>query len=674
MESPISCEHADRCGGCPAIHLTYDEQLALKRGRVVQALARYPSLELVYADPVLAADSVTEYRTRAKLIVGPRGAIGLFAKGGGHDVVDVPSCRVLSPLVARVVEVVRARAAHDAREGGALAPDGSAGGLRAIDVREVNGGAQPRGLLTLVVSRASIGDLDALRAAAESLIAEAPELVGVAASLHDGDSPQVLGSETVLLAGTASAEDRVGDGVHVATFGSFVQAHRAQAARIHDIVAASFGLGRLAASAPPPRVLDLYAGSGAIALALARRGADVTCVEAFGPAAARIEEASKRGELRVRAIHSDVASALHALVGHETKWDAIVVNPPRRGVGPVARAWLARMGAPVVAYVSCDPDTLTRDLDHFARLGYRCASAQPLDMIPLSDEVETVAVLRRAPPSPVRVLWEDDDLLFVEKAAHEPTAPHPEHDGSLTERVHRLSNAQGAVPITTLDVGTSGVVLFARRAVDAEKLSRAMGSSTARKVYLVGTRGVVPTKGNITRGPSNNGDSGDDPSVPAPRTKYRRLAIFAGHCVTRVMSEHGRSRQIRRHFASIGHPVLGDERHGHAATNRHFEEKYGLDRTFLHCVRVELDHPDTGVRLVVESQLSGDLASVLERAGGPGTLRLLEQKNALGRNTSSAPPPSSEPHSFRISVGPESVSDGRLVRADIVTEEDDPRD
>ncbi len=573
MEDPIACVHADRCGGCPAIHLPYDEQLALKRGRVVQALARYPSLELVYADPVLAAESVTQYRTRAKLIVGPRGAVGLFAKGGGHDVVDVPQCRVLSPVVGRVVSGVRK---HEATT--AIA------GLRAIDVRELDDGVAPRALLTLVVNRNGASDVVALRTVAHGLLAEIPELVGVAANLHDGDSPQVLGNETVLLAGTASATDRVGECVHVATFGSFVQAHRVQAARVHDLVATSLGIGKSTSRslqgrdgpARRPRVLDLYAGSGAIALALARRGADVTCVEAFGPAALRIEEAAAHNDLHIRAIHSDVASALRALED-QGSWDAIVVNPPRRGVGPVARVGLARMRAPVIAYVSCDPDTLTRDLDHLARLGYRCASAQPLDMIPLSDEVETVAVLRRAPPSAVRVLYEDDRLLFVEKAPHEPTMPSREHEGSLTSRVQRLPNAEAAVPVTKLDVGTSGVVLFARTPGDAVALDRAANAASARKVYLAGTRGVIPTKGSIARALSSSGTNDDDATSSTARTKYRRLGIFAGHCVARAMPDRGRGHQIRRHFASIGHPVLGDDRHGHASTNRHFEEKYGLE-------------------------------------------------------------------------------------------------
>jgi 23S rRNA (uracil1939-C5)-methyltransferase len=664
----IECDHSERCGGCPAIELTYAEQLALKRGRVVSALARYTALELVYADPVLAAEPVTEYRRRAKLIVGPRGGVGLFAKGGGHDVVDVPKCRVLSPVVARVVAAVRARAQHDARSGGPLAPQGASGALRAIDVRELDGGDSPRALLTLVVHRGLQADMEPLRAVAASLLAEVPELVGVAASLHGGESPQVLGDETVLLAGAAEADDRVGKCVHVATFGSFVQAHRAQATRIHELLATHLGLAR--AAPQPPRVLDLYSGSGAIALSLAAHGADVTCVEAFGPAAARIERAAAKSGLRVHAMHSDVASALRAFHDKEARYDAVVVNPPRRGVGPAAREWLAKLAPQVVGYVSCDPDTLARDLDHLSRLGYRCASAQPLDMIPLSDEVETVAVLRRAPVPPPRVLFEDETCIFVEKSPHEPTTPQGEYKASLTDRVRQLEGASEAVAVHRLDVGTSGVVLFARTPRDVAGWQRAMASQSARKVYLAGTRGVLPTKGSITR------DLRDNDGVQPARTKYRRLAVFAGHGVARVMPEQGRMHQIRRHLASIGHAVLGDERYGHAPTNRHFEEKYGLDRTFLHCVRFEIDHPTSGAHLVVESPLPGDLQSVLERAGGPGTLHFLDQKNALGRTSTSSvpPPPSSLPTATHVIIDRESaVSDGRIMRAELSTDDDEPR-
>src|SRR5258708_36250695 len=81
----VVCEHAERCGGCPIIGLPYGEQLALKRGRVVQSVSRYPALELVYTEPVAPAEPIVDYRTRAKLIVAPGAKLGLYAKGGGHQ-------------------------------------------------------------------------------------------------------------------------------------------------------------------------------------------------------------------------------------------------------------------------------------------------------------------------------------------------------------------------------------------------------------------------------------------------------------------------------------------------------------------------------------------------------------------------------------------------------------
>jgi 23S rRNA (uracil1939-C5)-methyltransferase len=111
--------------------------------------------------------------------------------------------------------------------------------------------------------------------------------------------------------------------------------------------------------------------------------------------------------------------------------------------------------------------------------------------------------------------------------------------------------------------------------------------------------------------------------------------------VLRVVPDQGRAHQVRRHMAAIGHPVLGDDRYGHGPANRYFEEKMALDRSFLHGVRLEITHPDTGLRHVFDAPLPGDLRAVLERMSGPDTLRFLDHKEALGRR-SSMPPELSE--------------------------------
>jgi 23S rRNA (uracil1939-C5)-methyltransferase len=602
MAPRVACPHADRCGGCPLIEQTYDDQLARKHARVTSAFARYPALEATAVEPMAAAEPLVGYRTRAKLMVAPGGAVGLYAKGGGHHVVDIPECRVLAPALAEVARVIREQIGADERAGGPLAPFGPEGGaLRAVDLREVREGPDgaSRALVTFVVARSRGSDLAPLRQAATELIARAPAVLGVAANFHDGDNPQVLGAETVPLAGARRAADRVGASVHFATFGSFVQAHRGQAARVHARIAAAVGLGGQPARGRGPRVLDLYGGSGAIGLGLAAAGARVTLVESFAPAVEQAAAAAREQRLDVETICGDAATVLRDLAGRRDRFDAIVVNPPRRGIAPRAREALALLEPETVAYVSCDPETLARDLAHLARLGFATASLQPYDMIPLTEEVETVAVARRAPVPLPEVVYEDADLLVVDKAAHEPATPQGGYAGSLLARVRKIAGASGAAPVNQLDVEASGLVVFARRGGDAPRWQRALAADSARVTLVAAVRGRVPAKGRIAG------------------ARYRRLAVASGHSLLRVTAvgpETARSHSIRRAFAAIGHPLLGDDRHGHAPTNRHFEERFGLDRAFLHCARLEIAR-ESGAPVAVEAPLPGDLASVIERLG-----------------------------------------------------------
>jgi 23S rRNA-/tRNA-specific pseudouridylate synthase len=104
--------------------------------------------------------------------------------------------------------------------------------------------------------------------------------------------------------------------------------------------------------------------------------------------------------------------------------------------------------------------------------------------------------------------------------------------------------------------------------------------------------------------------------------------VIGGHSLVRVQIETGRTHQIRRHFAGIGHPVIGDGRYGDRATVTHFALRHGLDRPFLHCARIALQLAG-GPSAVearacareqnIEAPLAADLAQVLDslRAGSP---------------------------------------------------------
>jgi 23S rRNA (uracil1939-C5)-methyltransferase len=621
----VRCEHADRCGGCPLIAQPYAQQLETKRLRVIRALARHPSLEKVPVEPVTPADPFVGYRTRAKLIVGAssrdgsgHASLGLFGKAGGHQVVDVPRCRVLAPALIRVAAWLRDRIRAAQGTDSPLAPfdDSGSGALRAVDLREVDDG-EAHVLVTFVVQRERVDD--AVRASrleghARALMRSCPEVLGVATNFHEGDGPQVLGGKTTVLAGVASASDRIGRSLHLATFGSFVQAHRGQARFIHGVLERRLVGG----GSTSPRVLDLYGGSGSIALALAAAGAQVTLVESFAPAAEHARTAADAQGLPVSVECDDAARALGRMATRGDRFDAAVVNPPRRGTSPLAREAIARLAPAVVAYLSCDPDTLARDLADFGRLGYAPESLQPIDMIPLTDEVETLVFLRRGLQPTPRVLFEDEGILIVEKPGHEPSEPTPAAASSLLSRVRRMPGASGAEVVGVLDADASGIVALARHRKDLAEWRGVLDSPETRTTYLTAVRGVPRAKGTIGGVAVRDADGAD------ARTRYRRLAVAGGHAILRATCEPSTASVLRRHLAFVGHPVLGDERSGHTPTNRHFQEKAGLDRAFLHRHTIEFTHPATSERVTVVSRLPGDLRGALERIGG-ATLAWLDR-------------------------------------------------
>lgn len=611
----ISCPHAARCSGCPLIGLDADAQLAWKSARVQSALAPYPDLSAVHVEAIRAAEPIHGYRRRAKLVAAPPARLGLFARDTDHEVTDIPECRALTPALVEAAGALRRALAAGGERLGAFDPSQPlrhAVAVRAVDLRETRTGDQVSVLATLVLSAGSERNGDVLLAVGQELFEAIPRCTSLAVSFHDGVSPQLLGRRLRILGGRhAVPDDLGGTGLkQLAAHGAFVQVHRGQATALGALVATALrdALGTLAGA----RVLELFGGSGALGLPLAHAGARVLAIESFAPAVQRANDAAFDAGLRAyEARAGDASEVIGALAASGERFDAVLVNPPRRGVSPAAREAILRVAPRAVLYVSCDPGTLARDLAHLEVLGFATERLVPFDMIPLTEEVECVAVLTPASPPPPRVLFETAEIVAVDKPAPEPTIPHPEHPGSLLARVRALPDCEHAVPIHRLDAGTSGVVLFAKRAAHVAAWSKALGEETAEKAYLALVRGIVRAKGSISR------DVREGKRRLAARSRYQRLEVIAGHSLVRVRPDQGRTHQIRQHLAAIDHAVLGDARYGHAPSNRHVGERYGLDRTFLHCARIELDAPVTGERLVLESALAPDLAAVLERMRAP---------------------------------------------------------
>ncbi|HEV8550727.1 MAG TPA: RsmD family RNA methyltransferase, partial [Polyangiaceae bacterium] len=304
------CPHSRTCPGCPLIERAYPAQLEHKRAVVARALARYAVLASPELAPTAPADPITDFRVRAKLVSDGR-SLGLFARGS-HRVVDIPECRIQRPRVLAVSAALRA----DLKALGAVS---------AFDLREADAG--------VLVTAAVAPEITAAerRRIAERIAARSTSIVSVAVSTRARDAPQVLGTGASVLVGPSELEHRPDPDApfHYAAHGAFTQAHAGQLARLHVAIEGTLSaLAKRHRLGTKLRVLELYAGSGALSLRLASRGFAVTLVETFAPAVRMAERAAAAQNLTLEARAADTASALATFVAAGSRFDAVIVNPP----------------------------------------------------------------------------------------------------------------------------------------------------------------------------------------------------------------------------------------------------------------------------------------------------------------------------------------------------------
>jgi 23S rRNA pseudouridine955/2504/2580 synthase len=226
----------------------------------------------------------------------------------------------------------------------------------------------------------------------------------------------------------------------------------------------------------------------------------------------------------------------------------------------------------------------------------------------------------------IEVLYEDDHVLAINKpsgmAVHTGSGIR---DGTVVDEVRAylgpraIRNEFAASPAHRIDRETSGVLLVAKTRRAMVRFTEIFTAGTAKKLYLTLAKGrVAREKGTIDialqehqQTPRSKQEHGVrmQPAV----THFTRLAHSPVASLLACTIETGRTHQIRRHLAAIGHPVVGDGKHGDFAFNREARGKYGLDRMFLHALKIELEHPIHAGRLKVAAPLPPELRSALKR-------------------------------------------------------------
>lgn len=211
----------------------------------------------------------------------------------------------------------------------------------------------------------------------------------------------------------------------------------------------------------------------------------------------------------------------------------------------------------------------------------------------------------RPVPLKLEILHEDEDIIALNKRAG--IALHPGERTIGTTLIHGLmfyGKQKGFTPhlVHRLDRDTSGVLLVAKNNRSARILSHMFRERLVEKEYLALVSGQIYGHGKI------------DLLIDGLEavTEYTVLENFDRATLVRILLHTGRTHQIRRHFATVGNPVVGDTVYGNRDVNRLFREEFGLRRQFLHCLRLNLMHPTRPERISLKAPLSEELERVLE--------------------------------------------------------------
>ena len=375
---PNTCiNYEKKCGGCPLLALPYREQLAKKQARLQELLGGFAPVKAVQgmAEPLHYRNkAIASFATqRGKLVCG------LYAEGT-HRVLPGADCllqeEILNKTLAAVLDAARACrwTAYD--------EDRGTGFLRHTVLRSSCSG---KVLVTLVTPGP---DLPGSKNFCTALRKKAPWVVSIVQNINPTRSSAVLGSREKTLYGPGFVLDTLCGTQFAISSRSFYQVNRTQTEVLYK---KALELAKLTGR---ETVIDAYCGIGTIGLCAAPLAKQVIGVER-NPAAVKDAAANARRNkiANARFVCADATEWMVAAAGEGLHPDVVFLDPPRAGSTPECIAAVNKMKPRRVVYVSCDPETLARDVAAFTRLGWRAAKFCPVDLFPQTKHVETVVLL-----------------------------------------------------------------------------------------------------------------------------------------------------------------------------------------------------------------------------------------------------------------------------------------
>ncbi len=377
--API-CPYRRKCSGCQLQNLTYPEQIRMKQVRLIKLIGRF-----CHVDEIIGMEDPLHYRNKVQSAYAmKRGQLigGVYRSSTG-SVAEVEDCMIEDETAFAVAATMQKLL----RKHGAVAYD-SESGKGFVRHALVRRGFKSGEVMAVLVTRS--GEFRASRVFTEKLVRRHPEITTVIRNINDARLRLSLGEKNEVLYGKGYIEDSILGLTFRISPAAFYQVNPVQTEVLYSRVRELAGLtGREV-------VLDAYSGTGTIGMLMADAARKVISVELNRSAVDdALANAEMNGIKNIEIHCADAGEYMKKLARERRRVDVLITDPPRAGCSAEFLKSTLKLLPERIVYVSCNPETLARDLGCLTRNGYRVRKAQGVDMFPYTEHVETVCLLTR---------------------------------------------------------------------------------------------------------------------------------------------------------------------------------------------------------------------------------------------------------------------------------------
>jgi len=362
-------------------NLSYEEQLSLKQSKIIRLLGKY-----CHIDEIIGMEKPFNYRNKISRAFGFRnGRIfsGIY-QSSSQKIVPTDKCLLEDECGDKIIKTVRELCvlfkikAYDLKTG--------RGFLRHVTVRK--GFKSGEIMVVLVTSK---GDFPKKSEFVYALTEKHREITTIVWNINPTETPLFLGDKNEVLYGDGYITDKLLGNSFRISAKSFYQVNPIQTEKLYS---KAVEFARLSGK---EIVIDAYCGTGTIGLTASKNAMRVIGIESNTDA---VKDATINAEINgiknAEFINSDAGDYMQRLAERNERIDVVITDPPRAGCSKAFLDALISLSPKRIVYVSCNPETLSRDLFVLRKSGYKARKIQPVDMFPFTEHIETVVLLERA--------------------------------------------------------------------------------------------------------------------------------------------------------------------------------------------------------------------------------------------------------------------------------------